>query len=317
MQEFNRYRASKCPIHDGDNPTALTFYPNDEPYGSWQCNTKGCHKHFVRNAIGFIRGVLSARKGWNHLNKQKVGFNEAVEICKGLVGHVKLEDNGLLRSKLLSDIRVKKEVQGGIARDLIRSKLKIPSEYFLRPENGGFKPETLDMFDVGEPITPKAEMYGRVIIPIYDDKFRYIGCQGRHTGDNPIRWKNSEGLPLGDILYNMPYAKSKILETKEIILVEGPKAVWRLWEAGIRNVLAILGNFKSNQQIQLELTGASVIKCMMDNDDAGNSHFESIYKKCKRLFHVHKVEFGKPNDGKKDPADYTVEEIKSIFNIGG
>jgi len=313
MQSFNRYRASKCPIHDGDNPTALTIYPDSEPYGYWICNTKGCHKHFTKNAIGFIWGVLSARKGWNTHNRQKTPFGEIVELCKGLVGHIEMPKIDL-RGKLLSEIRLPRETKKGVSRDVIRNKLKIPAEYFLRPENGGFKEETLDFFDVGIPHSPKQEMYNRVIIPIYDENYIYLGCQGRALDNNPIRWKNSESLNglLGEILYNYPLAKSSIRDTKEIILVEGPKSVWRLNEAGIRNVVGILGNFKNAQQISLEMSGASVIKCMFDNDPAGEGFYETVQKKCKRLFHVSKIEYGEPNS---DPANLSVEEVKRIFNV--
>lgn len=309
MQSFNRYKASCCPIHSGDNPTALTIYTENEPYGHWQCNTKGCHKHFTRNAIGFVHGVLSGRNGWNSHNKQKVPFPEVVEICRGLVGHADIA-NLSIKSRILSECKPKKEIIKGIGRDIIRSKLRIPSEYFQRPENGGFKPETLNMFDVGEPISPKPEMYGRVIIPIFDERFLYIGCQGRHTGDNPIRWKNSEGLPLDDILYNIHLAKPHIKESKKIILVESPKSVWRLWEAGIKNVVATLGNVKSGQQILLEISGASTIMCMFDNDEAGQGFYETVHKKCRRLFHVEKVIYG--TDG-SDPANLTIEEVKNVF----
>lgn len=309
MQCFNRYRASRCPIHDGDNPTALTLYPNNEPYGYWQCNTKGCHKHFARNAIGFIWGVLSSKAGWTPHNDQRVPFTDALEVCRGLVGHVEISKIDF-KNKIIGEAILKKDIKTGIPRDVIRKKLKIPSEFFLRPENGGFKPETLDFFDIGVPIAPKPEMYGRVIVPIYDENYLYIGCQGRHTGDNPIRWKNSENLPLEQILYNFHLAKPYIKTSKEIILVEGAKGVWRLWESGIKNVVGILGNFKSNQQIILEMSGASTIKCMMDNDEAGDGHFDSIEKKCKRLFYIKKIEYGIKG---QDPADLSIDEIKTLF----
>lgn len=312
MQTFNRYRASKCPIHDGDNPTALTIYPDTEPYGYWQCNTKGCHKHFTRNAIGFIWGVLSGRDGWNSKNKKKLPFGAILDVCKGLVGHIEMPKIDF-RNKLLSEIRLKKEVKTGIGRDRVRDNLIIPAEYFLQKENGGFKPETLDFFDIGLPKKPK-DMYNRVIVPIYDQNQIYLGCQGRATDDNPIRWKNSESLNgiLGDILYNYHLAKASIRDTKEIILVESPKSVWRLWESGIKNVVATLGGFKDGQKILIELSGASKIKTMFDNDDAGLQFHDSVIKRCSRLFHIEKINYGEPNS---DPVNLQVEEVKHVFNI--
>lgn len=312
MQVFSRYRASKCPIHDGDNPTALTIYPDTEPYGYWICNTKGCHRHFTRNAIGFIWGVLSARNGWNSKNKEKMPFGEVLDVCKGFVGHIDMPKVDL-RGKLMSEIRLKKEIKTGVGRDKIRANLIIPAEYFLKPENGGFKPETLDFFDIGLPKKPK-EMYNRVIVPIYDENFLYLGCQGRAINQDPIRWKNSESLNgiLGDILYNYHLAKASIRETKEIVLVESPKSVWRLWESGVRNVVGTLGPFKGSQQILLEMSGCSKIRTMFDNDESGEAFHQSVVQKCKRLFHIEKIQYGEQNS---DPANLQVEEVKHVFNI--
>ncbi len=314
MQDFNKYKACNCPIHGGDNPTGLTIYTNDEPYGSWQCNTKGCHRYFIRTAIGFVHGILSGKNGWTNSNKRKVPFDEVVNVCKGLVGDVDVTKMDF-KTKILSDFRPKREAVVGVKQDIIRSRLNIPAQYFLREENGGFLAETLDFFDIGVSKNPQAKMGSRIIIPIYDEKNLYIGCQGRHPDPNiekGYRWKNSDNLPLESILYNIGYAKSHIRKTKKIILVESPKSVWRLWEAGVKNVVAILGNFKSGQKILLETSGASTIQCMFDNDEAGENYYETIVSKCGRLFHIEKIQYGEPES---DPANLSIQEVKNVFGI--
>ena len=311
MLTFRNYRSGVCPIHCGDNITGLTIYPENEPFGYWQCNTNYCHKHFPRNMIGFIWGVISSRNGWTKENGIKAKFTDILELCKGLVGHVKLEKI-TYRSKIASEIVEEKEEVKKYTREDIRKRLNIPSSYFV---NLGFKPETLNHFDVGEPISPATEMKDRIIVPIYDENYFYIGCQGRHKTDiiKP-KWKNSEGLRVENILYNYHEAKSHILASKTVILVESPKSVWRLHEAGIRNAVAILGNFKSGQKILLEMSGASRILSMMDNDVPGQEHFESIKNKCKKLFNIVEVKYGQKLDG-LDPANLSVEEIKNVFSV--
>ena len=44
--ESNNLLISSCPIHEGDNITAFNINIdeyNEEHYGKWFCNTKGCH----------------------------------------------------------------------------------------------------------------------------------------------------------------------------------------------------------------------------------------------------------------------------------
>jgi|JI10StandDraft_1071094.scaffolds.fasta_scaffold10620_6 hypothetical protein len=310
-QSFRNYRSTCCPIHLGDNPTGLTIYPENEPYGYWQCNTNYCHKHFPRNLIGFIWGVMSSKGGWTKENNLKVNFKDVLELCKGLVGHVKVEKVSY-RAKIASE--AKEEVIDNIGRptrEEIRKKMIIPADYFLKQ---GYKKETLNHFDIGEFINPDGEMANRIIVPIYDENFFYVGCQGRHKDDTvKLRWKNCDGLKVESILYNYHAAKPLVRESKTIILVESPKSVWRLWEAGIRNVVAILGNFKSGQKILLETSGANRILCMMDNDIPGEEHFESIKSKCKRLFNIEQVRYKAKRDG-NDPANLSIEEVKNVFS---
>ena len=310
MLTFRNYRSGVCPIHCGDNITGLTIYPENEPFGYWQCNTNYCHKHFPRNMIGFIWGVISSRNGWTKENGIKAKFTDILELCKGLVGHVKLEKI-TYRSKIASEIVEEKEEVKKYTREDIRKRLSIPSPYFV---NLGFKPETLNHFDVGEPIAPATEMKDRIIVPIYDENYFYIGCQGRTVKNETPKWKNSSNLDISNILYGLWYARPYIISSKEIIIVESPKSVWRLYESGIKNAVATLGNFKSNQKILLEMSGAMTIKMMFDNDDAGDSFSDTVKEKCKKLFNIKRVQYGKRG---QDPADLTIEEIKrmSINNL--
>jgi hypothetical protein len=304
MERFNNYFCSFCPIHDGDNKTALTIYTQNEPYGWWLCNTRGCSQHFPKNAIGFIWAFLSAQNGWTDKNNKKIHFSNCLNICKKIVGHI---DPMVFSFKKKIILEGSEQIQyDRVSREIVRNSLSIPADFYLKK---GFAREVLDFFDVGLPKTTK-EMRGRVVVPIYNADYFYLGCQGRSLDGSHPKWKNSSKLPLESILYNIHNAKEFIKKTKTIILVEGPPDVWNLWQHGIRNCVATLGPFKGQQRIILETSGAINIVCMFDNDEAGIQDFESVKAKCSRLFNVSKLQYGVEG---QDPAELNKEELHSVL----
>ena len=72
-----------CPIHGGDNVSAINIYPEGERYrGNWVCRTHGCDKIFKGSIIGFIRGVLSHQKySWTKDGDEQCSFNEALDFA--------------------------------------------------------------------------------------------------------------------------------------------------------------------------------------------------------------------------------------------
>jgi hypothetical protein len=54
-----------CPIHGGDNAASLNIYRDGYAVkGFWKCRTHHCERVFKKTIIGFVRGCLSAQKGW-------------------------------------------------------------------------------------------------------------------------------------------------------------------------------------------------------------------------------------------------------------
>ena len=72
-----------CPIHNGDNPSAISLYTQGDIYrGNWKCRTHNCEKIFKGSILGFIRGLISSSKyGWNKNGDQMASFEEAVEFA--------------------------------------------------------------------------------------------------------------------------------------------------------------------------------------------------------------------------------------------
>ena len=84
--------------------------------------------------------------------------------------------------KILDPLRTDaKKATPNITREEIREGLQRPAEYYL---NRGFAEETLDTFDVGFCNVKGKPMYNRVVAPVYDEDYNYVGCVGRLTDEN-------------------------------------------------------------------------------------------------------------------------------------
>jgi hypothetical protein len=335
-----------CPIHGGDNYSAISLYPEGYSLpGYWKCRTHFCEQVFQPTIIGFTRGVLSHKYyNWTLDSKKSedmAPFNKVIEwLCKFLGqswDSIKVDPKAVEIHKFATQVQsfkrmIEKETQ--ITKELIRQHLEIPAKYYLEWEprrQPPYKPETLDHFDVGLCNKPGKEMYNRVVVPFYDDSgTRMLGCTARSLHEkceacklyhNPAsqcpskaekglypKWRHS-GNP-GSTLYNWWHAKHKVRETGKLILVEGPGDVWRLWEAGIENAVAMFGaGLTDEQQIVIERSGAMNISIVRDNDATG----EMSEAKLKDELSFYKLRFIVPPAGYKDvgamPTELVQKEI--------
>ena len=300
--EYPNRLSFPCPIHGGDNQEGCSIFTDgDTAKGNWQCWTKHCEEEFTNNIFGFIRGVISKNRN------KKVSINETASFCVDFLGekleHIK-EENIIKKLDILEIFNKQPEkIYTGISREQIRSRLAIPSEYFIKR---GFSEKTLDMFDVGLCLETNKQMSNRAVAPIYDDQFEYTGCAGRATNDDiKPKWLYSKGFKK-TVLYGLNIAKNRIQETQSVIIVEGQGDVWRMHEAGYEQSVGIFGCAISDDQlILLENSGALNLIILTDSDEAGNVAYSKIVKKCGRRFNYYR-----PTISGKDVGDMHVNQIK-------
>jgi len=307
-----------CPIHGGDNPSALNIYHIGDSYrGNWKCRTHQCEKVFKGSIIGFIRGLLSHRdKNWTENGDDTVSFTHTMDFIKTFsqidpnkisVSRVEKDKQAFVSNTTILNQKQNK-VANAVKREQIQKALKIPSPYFL---NRGFSADVLIKYDVGECATEGKEMYNRAVAPIYDANHEYmIGCTGRTLFDSiKPKWKHSEGFRAEECLYNFWYAKEYIKQSKIVILVESPGNIWRLEEAGIHNGVALFGaNLNDKQKMILDISGAMKIITIMDNDQAGEKAREQIQKRCEKIYNIDHILIDK-----NDVAEMSIDEIKQII----
>ena len=172
--------------------------------------------------------------------------------------------------------------------------------------NRGYSKEVLDTFDVGECFTKNQPMSGRVVVPVYDEDYNYVGCVGRSTEDSmKPKWLHSKGFKKS-VLYGLNVAKKNISSTQAAILVEGQGDVWRMHEAGLTNCVGIFGaSINEDQLMLLEQSGALSLIILTDSDEAVNKAYSQILKMCGRRFNYYR-----PSISQKDVGDMTIEQIK-------
>jgi 5S rRNA maturation endonuclease (ribonuclease M5) len=338
---FDRMIAMRCPIHGGDNNSALNLYYKGDNYrGNWKCRTHQCEETFKGSIIGFVRGCLSKQQGWTGPGDPMVSFEDAVDysikFSKQNLKDVKInrkeiEKNNFVNivNNIQSDLKSKEDIPK-VSRSTIIKNLNIPSLYFL---DRGFTKEILSKYDVGECEVQGKEMYGRAVVPVYDESYSYmVGCSGRslykscekcksyHDSIENCpnedykwqysKWKHNKGFKTQEHLYNLWFAKDHIQKSKSIVLVESPGNVWRLEESGIHNSVALFGSsLHEKQKLLIDLSGAMSIYVLMDNDEAGKKASQNIFDKCYKTYNVFNIEIDH-----NDVAEMSVSEVKDIIS---
>jgi 5S rRNA maturation endonuclease (ribonuclease M5) len=303
----NRYSFA-CPIHSGDNPEGCCIFTDGiSSKGNWQCWTQHCESEFTNSLFGFIRGTLSEKRN------KKLSLNETADFCADFlnVDIDKIEEYSTSNhnsGNILDVFNKKIDIKfHDISRDEIRSKINIPAEYYVER---GFKQETLDLFDIGFCFGENRPMSGRVVVPIYDEGYNYVGCVGRSISETiKPKWLHSKGFKKS-ILYGLNIAKKYIHQSQAIILVEGQGDVWRMHEAGYKNCVGIFGSsINEDQLLLLEQSGALNVIILTDSDEAGQKACDQIIKKCGRRFN-----YFRPEISLKDVGEMTAEQIQAELN---
>jgi len=299
--EYPNRIAFACPVHGGDNPEACCIFTDGlSNQGNWSCWTHGCQEEYVNNLFGFVRGCLSERR------QKTVSMNEAASFLTNFLNKDLDElDVKPKRETKVIDIfnRTIQRSASTITRDGLRARISIPSEYYIRR---GYTAETLNQFDVGECLVENQPMSGRVVVPVYDEDYNYVGCVGRSIKEHlQPKWLHSKGFSK-NVLYGLQVAKEYILKHNTAILVEGQGDVWRLHEAGLKMSVGIFGaSINEDQLILLEQSGVLNLVILTDSDEAGNKAYQQIVKKCGRRFN-----YLRPVISSKDVGDMTVDQIK-------
>lgn len=121
----------------------------------------------------------------------------------------------------------------------------------------------------------------RITIPIRDELGTLVGVKGRSIVNDPDvdKYIYLEPCAKTKVLYGLYKTLPYIKEAGYVIIVEAEKSVLKLWEVGIRNVVAIGGHDISKTQVE-KITMLGVLEVVLCYDqDVGRLESNKIDKK--------------------------------------
>jgi DNA primase len=164
----------------------------------------------------------------------------------------------------------------------------------------GITEDAYDVFQMG--YSYKKNM---LVIPAFNEHDEMLGVIGRAIEKKQYQY--SRNLSRGSTIWNANQVIK--MHTDSIILTEGALDSVYIWQAGHRNVGAVLGSAISMRQWKLLRKYFTELVLFFDNDDAGKALTESIVKNVRDVS-VRVVEY--PSDV-KDPGELTPEEINQML----
>jgi 5S rRNA maturation endonuclease (ribonuclease M5) len=289
-----------CSIHGGDNRSAFRF--NIEKR-TWVCFTHKCHEEYGNDIIGLIKAAL------------KVDFKAALDFLKDLVGDV--DGATLTASKRQHEKERKAFIEAHVdptpPEYVSEQHLKLfkpfRSSFFTQPINGDFKITTLDHFEVGGGFMDGYNIQ-RDVIPIRDVNNKLVAYSLRDITGNILgkdyKYVLTKPFNKDKVLYNLNNARI-YGPTVPLIVVEGFKTVWRFYEYGFFNTVAVMGSCVTIGQAKLlKAYALKGVVLMFDPDKAGKAGVSLSKKLLGGGIAIHEVNM-LPEEG-EDPADLTFEQ---------
>lgn len=286
-----------CIIHGGDNPTSFRF---NKERKTWVCFSHKCHDIYGNDVIGLIRAV------------NKVEFMQAVEYLSSIVGDFSTEaalDYKKKRERQeFIDSQDKEPYIHPLVNEKRLSRYVWARSKFFNAE--GFSDNTLDYFEIGGGYEKDGVL--KDVISIRDTENKLVAYSLRDVRkhiDYDIKYQITAGFDKDKVLYNL----HRIIPVdKPIIVVEGFKSVWRLYDYGIKNVVAVMGSKITQGQQRLLYTHATQgVVILFDNDKAGAEGTVDAYKTLNGKLNVYPVfitETDEEGNG-LDPADLDKETV--------
>lgn len=264
FRKVGREAVTLCPWHNDSNPS-LTISDDKGFCFCFVCQTGN-------DSIGFIQA------------KCGLSFAEAIEKI-AISNEIPVIYENIDPELAAKEAHRKAEILGQLCRqqENFRSLLKDQRAQRIRDflDERAILPSTSRYFGLG--YSNQGFFSDRITIPIHDHIGNLIGFTGRVTreGEKP-KYKNTESNEYFDksrIVFNEHRAAKFIKESGSVVFVEGHFDVISLYQAGIRNVVAMQGTAPPNEAVISRLSRKTkrFILCY-DSDEGGKKATENFIK---------------------------------------
>lgn len=286
-----------CPIHDQNHYNKNSFCVSTVK-NNWHCFSCGAGG----NVLDFVAAM------------EKVSIRQAGLLIQKRFGVVSGEDKKLVKEKRkIKEPKEEKKEPGEVVNPPLTFELKTldPEHPYLKKR--GLKEETIEEFGLG--FCKKGLMKGRVVIPIHNENGELVAYVGRYPG-NPPEGESKNKFPTkfkkSLVVFNLNRAKDKVRDER-LISVEGFFDVFKLWQAGYKNVVALMGTSMSDEQEKLiveAVGGNGRVVLMFDSDEAGVKATTEVVERLIDKIYLKIIRLGQEG---LQPDSLSKEEIKKAL----
>lgn len=303
LRRQGRGYVALCPWHDDTRPS-LQISPERQSWKCWVCDIGGDVFSFVeqKEGIGFREALemLAQRAGLEmprqHGPATKSGDpNDKPTLYKAAAWAEEQYHRCLLQSPLAEPARQYLADRGIDQQSIERHRIGFaPHEWSWLADQGpaaGHSPlvlEAINLLRRKESGSAYDFFRGRVMFPIRDTQSRTIAFGGRilpqWADDRAPKYLNSsetrlfvksENLYALDLVRDVQHA-AQAPDQRHLVIVEGYTDVVAAWQAGMDNVVAVLGTALGPRHLRVLRRFADRLTLVLDGDEAGQKRSNEV-----------------------------------------
>ena len=274
-----------CPFHNEKSPS-FSVSPDKQIFHCFGCGVGGDVINFVKKIenIGFLDSVrlLAEKSGIQLLNdiskaeEENIKLKNRVYKINELAAKFYHENLYKPTSKIAQDYIKKRKLNNATLKSFLMGYASNSSNELLRylKEQGFTEEELLASCLIGKSDRGYYDKFrNRLMIPIRDERGRFIAFGGRVLDDSKPKYINSpENIVYskGRNLFGLNVAREGVHgPLKRLLIVEGYMDAISLYQRGITNVVASLGTALTDSQGRLLRRNTEQVILGYDADGAG------------------------------------------------
>lgn len=287
LRKRGRNYLGLCPFHTEKTPS-FTVSEDKQIYHCFGCHAGGNVFKFLMDyeKISFIEAVqelanrlgieieYESAPGDERQNELELLYDINTEAAKYFYNNLHNSDEGEIARKYLQERKIKPQTMKtfglGYSLRSWENFLNFAKEKKLDLE----RVTELGLIGRNDDGRSYDKFSGRLIFPIFSPNGRVIAFAGRvlDEREKAAKYLNSPESQIyykGRILYGLSFAKDEIRKLDKAILVEGYMDLISLFQAGVKNVVAVSGTALTEDQVQLLSRYSKNVVLLFDADTAG------------------------------------------------